>query len=194
MSLSSLGVQSQKNCFKINSECHCGKKCYCVKNNSQFNFTLIQLHIKSSAQSIPLNCTKCRLSKGIVHSMKSFRLLVDPRGTRKATLFCRSATRTFLPILLSCHLSKCGDVTEAELIMTRAGIRGMSATQNTRITICPRHRHSLGRFWRAPKTRQHPGPAYWEGYSFDGKTRHKLPNGRGNMYSFWQNYYCCRIA
>ena len=39
--------------------------------------------------------------------------------------------------LLSCHLSKCGDVTKAELIMARAGIRGMSATQITRITICP---------------------------------------------------------
>ena len=59
--------------------------------------------------------------------------------------------------LSSCHLSKCGDVTEAELIMARASIRGMSATQLTRITICPRHRHSLGRFWRAPKSCQYPG-------------------------------------
>ena len=59
--------------------------------------------------------------------------------------------------LSSFHLSKCGDVTEAELIMARAGIRGMSATQLTRITICPRHRHSLGRFWRAPKPCQYPG-------------------------------------
>jgi len=59
--------------------------------------------------------------------------------------------------LLSCHLSKCGDVTEVELIKAREGICGMSATQTTRITICPRHRHSLGRFWRAPRTCQHPG-------------------------------------
>ena len=41
--------------------------------------------------------------------------------------------------LLSCHLSKCGDVTKAELIMARAGIRGMTATQITRITICPKN-------------------------------------------------------
>ena len=41
--------------------------------------------------------------------------------------------------LLSCHLSKCGDVTEAELIMARAGIHGMSATQITRITISPKN-------------------------------------------------------
>lgn len=59
--------------------------------------------------------------------------------------------------LLSCHLSKCGDVTEAELIMARVGISGMSATQLTHITICSRHRHSLGRFWRAPKSCQYPG-------------------------------------
>ena len=41
--------------------------------------------------------------------------------------------------LLSCHLSKCCDVTEAELIMARAGICGMSATQITRITISPKN-------------------------------------------------------
>ena len=59
--------------------------------------------------------------------------------------------------LLSCHLSRCGEVSEAELIMARAGICGMSATQLKSITICPRHRHLLGRFWRAPKTCQYPG-------------------------------------
>ena len=58
--------------------------------------------------------------------------------------------------LSSCHLSKCRNITEAELIMARAGIRGISATQLTHITICPRHRYSLGKFWRAPKTCQHP--------------------------------------
>ena len=41
--------------------------------------------------------------------------------------------------LLSCNLWKCGDVTKAELIMARAGIHGMSATQITRITICPKN-------------------------------------------------------
>ena len=59
--------------------------------------------------------------------------------------------------LSSCHLSKCGDVTEAELIMARAGIRGLSESQLAGMTICPKHRHSLGRFWRAPKSCQHPG-------------------------------------
>ena len=59
--------------------------------------------------------------------------------------------------LSSCHLSKCGDVTEAELIMARAGIRGLSESQLAGMTICPKHRDSLGRFWRAPKSCQHPG-------------------------------------
>ena len=39
--------------------------------------------------------------------------------------------------LSSCHLSKCGNVTEAELMSAPAGIRGVSAT-HTRITICPK--------------------------------------------------------
>ena len=59
--------------------------------------------------------------------------------------------------LSSCHLSKCGDVTEAELIMARAGNRGMSATRLAGMTSYPRNRHSLGRFWRPPKSCQHPG-------------------------------------
>lgn len=59
--------------------------------------------------------------------------------------------------LASCHLSKCGDVTEAELIMARAGIRSLSANQLSGMTICPKHRHTLGRFWRAPKSCQYPG-------------------------------------
>ena len=37
---------------------------------------------------------------------------------------------------------------------SRAGTRGMSVTQLTRITICPRHRPLLGRFYRAPKSCQ----------------------------------------
>ena len=59
--------------------------------------------------------------------------------------------------LVSCHFSKCGDVTECELILARAGIPGFSAAQVAGMTICPRHRHLLGRFWRAPKSCQYPG-------------------------------------
>ena len=59
--------------------------------------------------------------------------------------------------LVSCHLSKWGDVTECELILARAGIHGFSVAQVAGMTICPRHRHLSGRFWRAPKSCQYPG-------------------------------------
>ena len=41
--------------------------------------------------------------------------------------------------LASCHLSKFGDVTEAELILARAGIRGLSATQLASMKQIMRH-------------------------------------------------------
>ena len=62
--------------------------------------------------------------------------------------FCRSATWTFLRI---CRvIIYRGDVTEAELMLTR----GLSVTQLTRITICPRHGPLLGRLYRASKSCQ----------------------------------------
>ena len=59
--------------------------------------------------------------------------------------------------LANSHLSKCCDVTEVQLILARAGISRLSATQVAGMTICPRHRHLLGRFWRPPKSCQYPG-------------------------------------
>ena len=61
--------------------------------------------------------------------------------------------------LASCHLSKCSKVNENELILARAGIRGLSEEQVAKMTICPRHRHLLRRFWRAPRSCQYPGHA-----------------------------------
>ena len=58
--------------------------------------------------------------------------------------------------LASCHLSRCLDITESTLILARAGIRGLSSTQVASMTICPKHRHLLGRFWRPPKSCQYP--------------------------------------
>ena len=77
------------------------------------------------------------LSKVIVHFTKYFRLLVGPGGTREAMFFCRSATRTFLRI---CWVVIYRNVALSlkPSIMARAVIRGMSATQLTRISICPR--------------------------------------------------------
>ena len=72
--------------------------------------------------------------------------------------------------LLSCHLSICGDVTDAKLIMAAVGIRGMSATQLTHITICPRQTLA----WKILASAKFmPIPwAFWESYKFGGKTRH----------------------
>ena len=57
---------------------------------AHFNFTLIRLNNKSSPQFIPLNGTKCRLSKVIVHLW-----ILEGQGK---PFFCRIATRTFLRI------------------------------------------------------------------------------------------------
>ena len=87
-------------------------------------------------------------------------ILQTPCGSsrdKESHVFLSECNADISAHLLSCHLSKCGDVTEAGLILARAGIRAMSATQITRITISPIHRHSLGRFWCVPKSCQYPG-------------------------------------
>ena len=49
--------------------------------------------------------------------MKNYRLIVDPAETRRA-LFCfLKATQMISAHLASFHLSKCGDISEAELIL-----------------------------------------------------------------------------
>ena len=48
--------------------------------------------------------------------------------------------------LASCYLSKYSEVTEAKLIMARAGIQHLPRSELEGMTICPRHRHLLGRF------------------------------------------------
>ena len=95
---------------------------------------------------------------------------MDPRGTRKA-IFLSECKADISSYLSSDHLSKRGNVTEAELIITR----GMSVTQLTPITICPRHRpleDSTG----------HQSDARLQVWR---ETRHKLPNDRRIMFSFW---------
>ena len=43
--------------------------------------------------------------------------------------------------MVSCYLSKYSEVTEAKLIMARAGIQHLLRIQLEGMTICPRHRH-----------------------------------------------------
>ena len=100
---------------------------------------------------------------------------MDPRGTRKATFFCRSATRTFLHICRAIIYRNVVMLLKPSLSwLARAGTRVMSVTPLTRFTICPKHRPLLGRFYRAPKSCQVT--------SLAENTRHKLPNGRRNVF------------
>ena len=57
---------------------------------------------------------------------------------------------------VSCHLSK-ERLTEKDLILARAGLFSLSEMQIETMSVCPKHRHSLGRFWRPPRSCQYPG-------------------------------------
>ena len=54
-----------------------------------------------------------------------------------------------------CHLSKSG-LSEAELILSRAGHFDVTKDQVEQMVICPQHRHKLGKFWRPPRSYQYP--------------------------------------
>ena len=57
--------------------------------------------------------------------------------------------------LVNCHLSS-GCLTEKELILVRAGLFSVIESQREIMSICPRHTHSLGKFWRPPRSCQYP--------------------------------------
>ena len=65
---------------------------------------------------------------------------------------------TVIAHLESHHLSKSG-LTEAELILARAGHFDLGEDHAGKMKICPQHRHKLGRFWRAPRSCQYPSHA-----------------------------------
>jgi hypothetical protein len=59
--------------------------------------------------------------------------------------------------LSACHLSQMiGLVRECDLILNRAGIFDVSPSQVGNLWICEKHRGSMGRKWRPPKTCQYP--------------------------------------
>ena len=63
--------------------------------------------------------------------------------------------------LSSCHLWK-SNLKENELIAIRAGMFHLGQDNFKKISICPSHRHNLGRFWRPLRSCQYPihsGPA-----------------------------------
>jgi len=57
--------------------------------------------------------------------------------------------------LHSHHLSR-EDTSERDLILSRAGLLHLTEKQIEKMIVCPAHRHSLGKYWQAPKTCQYP--------------------------------------
>lgn len=56
---------------------------------------------------------------------------------------------------VNCHLST-ESLTETDLILVRASLFSVTKSQIEKMSICPRHWHSLGKFWRPPKSCQYP--------------------------------------
>ena len=85
--------------------------------------------------------------------------------------------------LASCHLSK-ERLTEKDLILARAGLFSLSEMQIETMSVCPKHRHSFGRFWRPPRSCQ-----YHTGKSTSISGRHVIGlNLSGEVYIlFGQN-------
>ena len=89
----------------------------------------------------------------------SFRDIVrgDCRASRGLeTLFLlRDCNGDIRGHLVNCHLSsEC--LTEKELILARAGLFSVTESQIEIMSICSRHRRSLGKFWRPPRSCQYP--------------------------------------
>ena len=58
--------------------------------------------------------------------------------------------------MVNVHLSR-ENVSEKDLILARAGLLDLSEEQIKKMTIFPAHRHSLGKYWKPPRTCQYPG-------------------------------------
>lgn len=78
----------------------------------------------------------------------------ESRGVKKIEnlLECLSDIKSHLE---SCHLSK-SKLKEYQLILVRAGLFNISTEQISCMTVCCKHRHSLGKFWRPLKACQYP--------------------------------------
>ena len=57
--------------------------------------------------------------------------------------------------LTSCHLSR-EKMTEHELILARAGVFELPPSKGGKMFICPKHRHSLGKYWKQRRPCQYP--------------------------------------
>ena len=79
---------------------------------------------------------------------------MEKRGEGKIILL-RECGHEISNHLRRCHLSR-ENVTEIDLILARAGLFDLSASTVKQMTVCPKHRNNLGRYWQSPKTCQYP--------------------------------------
>ena len=81
---------------------------------------------------------------------------MDSRARGMTGLFrlgeCNDSITTHLN---TCHLSR-ESMTEFELILTRAGGFELPLPKVNEMMICPKHRHSLGKFWKQRRPCQYP--------------------------------------
>ena len=57
--------------------------------------------------------------------------------------------------LNTCHLSR-ETLTESQLILARAGIFDFPVSNLSETMICPKHRHTLGKYWKQRRPCQYP--------------------------------------
>ena len=57
--------------------------------------------------------------------------------------------------LNTCHLSR-ETLTESQLILARAGIFDFPVSKFSETMICPKHRHTLGKYWKQRRPCQYP--------------------------------------
>ena len=78
-----------------------------------------------------------------------------PNRGEEEIIFLRECMHEIGNHLRRCHLSR-ENVTEIDLILVRAGLFDLTASKVKEMTVCPKHRNSLGRYWQAPRTCQYP--------------------------------------
>ena len=86
-------------------------------------------------------------------------ILTEPCGPNrgeKDIIFLHDCTHDISNHLRTCHLSREPYVTEVNLILARAGLFDLGASKINEMTVCPKHRNNLGRYWQPPRTCQYP--------------------------------------
>ena len=91
----------------------------------------------------------------------SFSLILNehcgPNRGEEKIIFLRECVGEISNHLRRCHLSR-ENVTEIDIILARAsaGLFDLSRSKVKEMTVCPKHRNNLSRYWQSPRTCQYP--------------------------------------